>query len=438
METPLVRVLSFSSSREAGRRNSEVLSTTRRKGRAWSCALAIVGIAGCARGAPAQASRAPEAKVARGDSDAARSELDALIEAQRVKAHIPGVAVVAVKGDAVVLSAGYGLADIASGRKMTPDDVLLLASISKVVTATALLQKQERGLIGLDDDVNAKAPFAVRNPRHPEVPITYRMLMTHTSSISDTEELEAHIALGGDSPEPLRDFLASYLTPEGEVYAEDHWRRGKPGTKYEYSNVGAALQGAIDESLAGESLEADCKKHIFGPLGMMESSWSYAGVDPKRMATLYAYDFPAGDPPEGESGKRFIALPPYGFPDYPDGQLRTSALQLSVFMRALMNGGTFQGVKILDATTVRAMLEPQVPELEPSQGLAVYYEDFEDHLLVGHSGSYDGVSTDMFWDPRTKVGFVMLANSDVYLRENEHEQDALMALEAAVLDYASR
>lgn len=123
--------LSFSSSREAGRRNSEVLSTTRRKGRAWSCALAIVGIAGCARGAPAQASRAPEAKVARGDSDAARSELDALIQAQRVKAHIPGVAVVAVKGDAVVLSAGYGLADIASGRKMTPDDVLLLASISR-------------------------------------------------------------------------------------------------------------------------------------------------------------------------------------------------------------------------------------------------------------------------------------------------------------------
>lgn len=362
-----------------------------------------------------------------------RRELDAVIVAEMKKAHLPGVSIVAVKGNDVVLSAGYGFADLASQRKMTPDDVMLVASISKTVTATALLQKQERGVISLDDDVNAKAPFEVRNPRHPRRAITYRMLMTHTSSISDSEVLDEHVVEGGDSPEPLKDFLSAYLTPDGELYSEAHWLRAKPGSKYEYSNVAVALEGALDEVLAGESLEADCKKHIFGPLGMTETSWSYGGIDPKRMATLYGYERA-----EGANERSYVALKPYGFPDYPDGQLRTSALQLSVFMRMLMNRGTFQGVKILDGATVDAMLEPQVPELEPSQGLALYYEEYGDHTLVGHSGSYDGVSTDMFWDPETKVGFIMLANSDVYLRGDEDEDEALSNLESAVFEYATK
>lgn len=389
---------------------------------AW--AAFVVGCVGGARGADAK-----PAKVASADPE--RRELDALIEAEMKKAHVPGVAIVAVKGNDVVLSAGYGVADVASGRGMTPDDVMLIASISKVVTATALLQKQERGAISLDDDVNAKAPFEVRNPRHPDLPITYRMLMTHTSGIADGDDLEDHVVEGGDSPEPLRDFLSAYLTPEGELYADAHWLAAKPGAKYAYSNVGVALAGALDEVLAGESLEADCKAHIFAPLGMMETSWSYRGIDPKRMATLYGYVRP-----DGANEKSFVALPPYGFPDYPDGQLRTSALQLSVFMRMLMNRGTFQGVKILDGATVDAMLVPQVPALEPSQGLALYYEDIGDRRLVGHSGAYDGVSTDMFWDPDTKVGIVMLANSDVYLRDDDREDEALANLESAVFEYA--
>ncbi|MFO0611087.1 MAG: serine hydrolase domain-containing protein [Polyangiaceae bacterium] len=404
--------------------------------RGVSAAAALVFL-GCGGGTAPRGPSSVETPSNEASSDA-RRELDGVIASEMKNAHVPGVAIVAVKGDAVVLSAGYGLADIASGRKMTPDDVMLVASISKTVTATALLQKRERGAIDLDDDVNAKAPFAVRNPRYPREPITYRMLLTHTSSIADSDVLEEHVVTGGDSPEPLKDFLSSYLEPEGELYAPEHWASKRPGEAYDYSNVAVALEGALDEVLAGETLEADCKAHIFGPLGMAETSWSYAALDPKRMATLYGWGHP-----EGESAERFEALEPYGFPDYPDGQLRTSALQLSVFMRMLMSGGTFQGVKVLDRKTVEAMLEPQVPELEPSQGLALYYEDFGDadsHLwhLVGHSGSYDGVSADMFWDPVTKVGFVLIANSDVYLRADEREEDALMAIETAVLAYASR
>jgi CubicO group peptidase (beta-lactamase class C family) len=332
----------------------------------------------------------------------------------------------------VVLSEGYGLADIASGTKMVTDSLMLVASISKVVTATALLQKKERGDIALDDDVNAKAPFPVRNPKFPRSPITYRMLLTHTSSIADGADLDDHVVEGSDSPEKLAPFLASYLEPKGDLYASDHWSAEKPGAAYDYSNVGIALEGALVEAIAGESLEADCKKHIFGPLGMTESSFSLAALNRAHLATLYSWGAP-----EGETEERYMPLEPYGFPDYPDGQLRTSALQLSVFMRMLIDRGTFEGVKVLDGATVDAMLVPQVPDLEPSQGLALYWEDVGDYHLVGHSGSYDGVSSDMFFDPESKVGFVMIANSDVYMRERAKEERALERLELAVLDYSS-
>src|SRR5262249_18790043 len=161
----------------------------------------------------------------------------------------------------------------------------MLASISKVVTGVALMQAHERGAFDLDDAIDARLPFPVRNPSFPDVPITYRMLLTHTSSINDTDEVDDHVAKGHDSPIPLATFLPQYLAPGGAYYTKGSWdRHHAPGTRYAYSNVGASLAGELVERIGGESLEAICQKQIFGPLGMDETSWFLAGLDPSHLA----------------------------------------------------------------------------------------------------------------------------------------------------------
>ena len=102
------------------------------------------------------------------------------------------MAITLVKGDEVIASRGYGLAT-SHPAQVTPDTLFLLASISKSVTAVALMQAYDRGAFDLDEAIDARLPFRARNPAFPGVPITYRMLLTHTLSIADSDEVEAHL-----------------------------------------------------------------------------------------------------------------------------------------------------------------------------------------------------------------------------------------------------
>jgi CubicO group peptidase (beta-lactamase class C family) len=113
------------------------------------------------------------------------SSLDSFIVAQMNSQHVAGLAACIVKSGRVVWNGNYGFADIARNKPVTDSTIFMLASISKTVTATALMQLYEAGRFQLDDSVNGHLPFAVRNPNFPSVPITFRMLLTHRSSIQD-------------------------------------------------------------------------------------------------------------------------------------------------------------------------------------------------------------------------------------------------------------
>jgi CubicO group peptidase (beta-lactamase class C family) len=119
-----------------------------------------------------------------GAGGAASDALDALLTANMAEAHMPGLAACIVKGGKVAWCNGYGLADIEANRAVTPDTVFLIASVSKTVTAVALMQLWENGAFELDDDVAMALPFAVDHPSS-GLPITYRGLLTHTASVRD-------------------------------------------------------------------------------------------------------------------------------------------------------------------------------------------------------------------------------------------------------------
>jgi CubicO group peptidase (beta-lactamase class C family) len=258
-----------------------------------------------------------------------RGDLDAEIRRLMREGRVPSVAACIVNADGIVWTEAFGRADIAHDRRSTPDTIFMLASISKTVMSVAVMQAVEEGLLDLDADVNDVLPFPVRNPGHPRATITTRMLLTHTSSIRDDWPSITPFYTHGDSPIALGDYLARYLSPGGDLY---HPHRGyspwRPGARYDYCNIAAALAGYVVEASSGEAFDTWCAARIFAPLAMDRSSWHLAGLERSQIAMPYH-----------DRDGRFVPYGQYGYPDYPDGQLRTSAAQLARHLVAFMRFG---------------------------------------------------------------------------------------------------
>ena len=327
-------------------------------------------------------------------------EVDTYITDRMSRTGIPGLGAALVIEGEVVWSGGYGYADRSAGLRATGDTVFLIASISKVVTATAVMQLVERGLVGLDDAIEQHLSIEVRVPGHPDASITPRMLLTHSASIRDNERVADQLYVDGDSDIPLDEFLADYLLTDGAYYdADRNFYDEVPGTRHGYSGVGFALLGLLVESVSGMPFEDYCQAELFEPMGMTRTSWFLSSFEPGEVAL-----------PHLSRRGEYRALEHYGVPDYPGLQLRTSAAQLARFLAAFQNGGTYGGERILEADTVEEIRRQQLPELEPSQGLAWFYID--GLQLFGHDGEDDGAVTSMWWRLADGVGVILLTNGD--------------------------
>lgn len=350
------------------------------------------------------------------------STLDPFFTEQMAAAKVPGLAVAVVGGGRIKWAKGYGFANVAEKKPVTTDTLFMLASVSKSVTAAALMQLIEdpaRGL-SLDQDIAAKLPFSVRNPRFATTPITYRMLLTHTASLIDSNYYWSIAApdplTQGDHPTSLLDFEKTY------VMRNDSWSQSRPGTTYSYSNTGAALIGLLVERISGKNLQDYTKASIFDRIGMKESSWFLRGLDPSHIAMPYD-----GTPlaPQGH----------YGYPDYPAGQLRTSVTQLARFLLVLAGKGQC-GVRLLKESTVAEMGKAQIPAIEPGQGLVLYRDTKGGTTALGHNGGDVGVSTDMFFDPATGNGYVLLSNGSTNTTGTTAAQNAMAAMNDELMQLA--
>src|SRR2546423_10741093 len=204
-------------------------------------------------------------------------------------ARIPGLAAVAVKGDQTLLSRAWGDADVSAHRPVTTDTLFMLASVSKTVTAVALMQLWELGRFKLDDSIDAVLGYAARNPKFPDAAITYRMLLSHTSSIEDGVHSFDYYVMDMDSPISLSTLYEGYLKPGGAYYDASNWNAtNAPGTHYSYSNLGLSLAGLLVEKLSGMSLQDYCRQHIFAPLAMNETSYFLKDLDRTHIAMPYS------------------------------------------------------------------------------------------------------------------------------------------------------
>ncbi len=138
---------------------------------------------------------------------------DFILERMRTD-HVPGLSAILVARDKIIWEKAYGWADVDQKIPMRVDTVQNIGSISKTITATAVMQLWEKGRFGLDDDVGRYLSFTVRNPRFPDDPITFRQLLTHKSSIKDGPAYGQSYACG-DPKIRLKEWIQGYLMPGG-------------------------------------------------------------------------------------------------------------------------------------------------------------------------------------------------------------------------------
>jgi len=333
------------------------------------------------------------------------TELDRFIFDGMKEAKVPGLAAAVVRKDKMIWEGYYGWANREKKIPVTKGTLFQVASVSKPVTACAVMQLVEKGELSLDGDVNEVLPFGVRNPKHPKVPITLRHLLTHTSGIRDNwKVLEDTWVKNGDFPKPLGESLAAYLQPKGEYFsAKKSFCQWAPGTKSQYSNVGVALAAYLAETKAKVSFETLCQRGVFGPLGMQGSSFRLKGMDQAKIAMPYGFKKKTG---------AFKPLGHHGYLDFPSGTLRVTAPHLARFLLSFIGDGQVDGVRILKAETVREMRRISFPKADSKQGLAWYFDKIGNSRVMGHDGGDPGVSTLMHYRPKDGVGFLILQNGE--------------------------
>jgi CubicO group peptidase (beta-lactamase class C family) len=211
---------------------------------------------------------------------------DGTLRAQFNRGNLAGLqACVIVDGKPAWFNA-YGFADVQRRVSMTPDAIINIASVSKTVTACAVMQLWEKRKLALDEAIDRYLPFPVRNPLHATTAITARHLLAHTSSVADGPAYAQSYSCGTSTP-TLRDWLSEYVLPRGRYYNQENFNPWPPGQQFQYSNVGFGLLGCAVEAASGLPFSTYCHREIFEPLGMQSTSFGAPKVSSGQQAIPY-------------------------------------------------------------------------------------------------------------------------------------------------------
>jgi len=322
-----------------------------------------------------------------------------------------------------------GFADPATGRLVTPDDPVRIASVSKLVVAIGVMRLVEQGRIELDRDVTSYLGWNVRNPAFPGRVITLRMLLSHTSSLRDGDDAYV-IPLGGSLERALAD---------PTVWDSAH----PPGNGYfAYANFNFPVVAAAMEVVTGERFDVWMRREVLAPMKLDACfNWptcSDAAV--ARAAVLTQDGNPVRDDLHGKRPQCPVVPAADGSCDLgswrpgengalfsPQGGLRISARDLARIGRMLLNGGTIDGVRILSPQSVEAMIGPDwsyggsngsregESETICRYGLAVHHlatrlpgcaddPGGEGRQWIGHSGDAYGLRSGLWIDRQRGVG----------------------------------
>ncbi len=320
-----------------------------------------------------------------------------------------GGMVLAAKDGEIVYSFCYGYADKRAKDPVTPDTCFKLASVSKLVTATAVMRLVDAGRLDLDENVGhllGNPAYEAANPRFPEISLTCRHLMSHTAGIRDaTGPFSSHRK------------LSEILNPAVNRQKSGFLKDSPPGSAYMYSNYGAGILGCVLEALTGKRLTDAVRELLFDPMGIDAAYDPSLLRHPENIVTTYKA---SGSPSVTRSYrlKQAYRSEINIDRDYGEsyGGLWMRGEDLCRIGILLCDGGVIDGTRLLSEETVTEMLSSQTGKggitADSPYGLNVERVTglLPGHLLYGHQGMANGVLCSLYFDPETRFVFALVTN----------------------------
>jgi CubicO group peptidase (beta-lactamase class C family) len=333
------------------------------------------------------------------------SFVDTLITAQMAKEHIPGAVFLLVQNGKVVYQRGYGFASIERFKRVDPERTIWrLGSISKVFTATAVVQLADRGRYRLTDDVNRYLTRFKVPATFPE-PVTFEHLLTHTAGLDEIRPgTRAETAAGVLS---LGDFLASKLI-----------RLRPPGRTISYSTYGVTLAGYLVEQVSGMEFESYLARNIWLPLGMTRTNIVVPDSLRADLAQGYEYDRGANKLADWE-----------WYHTIPASSINASAADMGRFIIAHLQNGRYENTRIMSERAAIDMHRQHMTSHPELAGFAYgFYEEFTNgERLLEHGGNVEGFSVQITLIPGRGIGFFIASQ-----HEPAHLRDVV---QSALLDH---
>jgi CubicO group peptidase (beta-lactamase class C family) len=325
-------------------------------------------------------------------------ELEAFIDkffaTEMSKAQVPGAVFTLVKDGKIFLNKGYGYADLEKKIPVDPDKTLFrVGSISKLFTATAVMQLAERGQLNLNDDIN-------KYLKHFQVPHTFPKPITVANLLTHTDGFDAGWGIGAFSRTasqmtPLGDFIKKRLPP----------RILPPDEVFLYSDVGMNLAGYLVEEISGIPFAEYIDKNILQPLNMRRSSF-FQPLPPQLASDLAAgYKYKNG----------IYQKRPFVFSNtVPGNALMATGTDIAHFAIAHLQNGRYGDTQILNAATAKQMHQRQFFRYPGMVGST--YGFFEriinEQRTISHGGRHAGYTSELYLLPDRNLGLFVSCNNN--------------------------
>lgn len=330
------------------------------------------------------------AQSGRFDLEKTKAVLPALIERTLAANGIPSMSIVLVRGDSIVWKAAFGYANMATRTPATTETIYSTGSSFKSVTAAALMQLAERGKLRLDDPINNYlGDDRVQDRLQSEKPVTFTHILSHWSGL-----------ISGAATDPI---WGRKLPRTLEEFTSRLYSIRAPETKYEYNNFAYGTAGLLVQKISGVEYEKYMVDNVLKPLGVTTSHPVYPSPEMvERMALPYAAGGSLGTP---------VPVAQVHFDVYPAGDIYLRAEDMARYLGAQINGGIFNGQRILSEESVREMHKPRFGG-DYGFGFWMVHDSTTGHTLIHHGGAIAGQRAFLIGDLDARVGVYYMTNSD--------------------------
>lgn len=337
---------------------------------------------------PTSAALAQGNGTGRFDLQKTKTVLSGIIEKTLAAQGIPSMSIALVRGDSIVWKGAFGYANMRTRTPATTETIYSTGSSFKSVTATAIMQLAEQGKLKLDDPINNYLGDS-KVQEQPDKPVTFTHILSHWSGLRSGAETQP--IWGRKLPKTMEAFTTA-LTP---VRA--------PETKWEYNNFAYGTAGLLVQKISGVEYEQYMLDNVLKPLGVATPHPVYPSPDMvERMALPYAAGGSLGKPDP---------VPQVHFDVYPAGDIYLTAEDMARYLGAQLNGGVFQGKRILSEESVKAMHQPRFGG-DYGFGFWMVKDSSSGHTLIHHGGAIAGQRAFLIGDLDAKVGVYYMTNSD--------------------------